>query len=134
MTDLLLLFVWKRFHLGFHDVRVPELLLKHNLYFQSYIFKRSMLAKVGVLFYYNTAYKADGYAPLTGAFYNQNNLVTSIDPRLDVYASFRIWQFRFFARAENLSYFIYQRNYATAYRHPVTNFVVRFGVSWRLFD
>jgi hypothetical protein len=126
--------VWQPVLAGQEYVRVPELLLKHNLYFQSYIFKRAMLAKVGVLFSYNTDYKADGYAPLTGAFYNQDKFIASIDPRLDAYASFRIWQFRFFVRAENLLYFVYQRNYATAYQHPVTNFVVRFGVSWRLFD
>lgn len=126
--------IWQPVLAGQEYVRLPGLLLKHNLYFQSYIFKRSMLAKVGVLFYYNTAYKADGYAPLTGAFYNQNSFVASVDPRLDFYASFRIWQFRFFARAENLLYLLYERNYATAYKHPITNFVVRFGVSWRLFD
>lgn len=126
--------VWQPVLAGQEYVRVPELLLKHNLYFQDYIFNRAMLAKVGVLFYYQTAYNANGYAPLTGAFYNQDNFTLAIDPRVDVYASFRIWQFRFFARAENLLYFLYERNYATAYRHPITNFIVRFGVSWRLFD
>ncbi|WP_264789161.1 putative porin [Aureispira anguillae] len=126
--------VWQPVLAGGDYFRIPQLLFKHNLYLQSYVFKRAMLAKVGLSFYYHTPYQADGYAPLTGAFYNQNSFTTSLDPRLDAYVSFRIWQFRFFIRAENLLHFVYQRNYFTAYRHPVTNFVVRLGISWRLFD
>lgn len=126
--------VWQPVLAGQQYFRVPQFLFKHNVYLQSYLFKKSMLAKIGVLFYYHTPYKADGYAPLTGTFYNQNRFVTNMDPRLDLYVSFRIWQFRFYIRGENLLNFVYQRNYFTAYRHPVTNFVVRFGISWRLFD
>ncbi len=126
--------IWQPVLAGEQYFRVPQFLFKHNLYIESYIFKKAMLAKVGLLFYYQTPYKANAYQPLTGAFYIQNQLTTSIDPRLDFYVSFRIWQFRFFIRAENLLYFATERNYFTAYRHPVTNFVVRFGISWRLFD
>jgi len=126
--------VWQPVLAGSKYFRVPQFLFKHNLYIQSYVFKRAMLAKVGVSFAYQTPYNADGYAPLTGKFFVQNRLTTAMDPRLDAYVSFRIWQFRFFIRAENLLYFAYERNYFTAYRHPITNFVVRFGISWRLFD
>jgi hypothetical protein len=98
------------------------------------VFKKAMLAKLGVLFYYNTPYYADGYAPLTGTFFNQNSYAETMVPRLDAYVSFRIWQFRFFIRGENLLYFWEDRNYQTAYRRPIHNVVVRLGVSWRLFD
>jgi len=126
--------IWQPTLVGKEFFRVPELLLKHNLYFESHLFKKSMLAKIGVLFYYNTPYYADAYTSLTGAFYLQNRLSVVMEPRLDAYVSFRIWQFRFFIRGENLLYFANERNYHTAYRRPIHNFVVRLGVSWRLFD
>lgn len=126
--------IWQPVLAGEKYFRVPQFLFKHNLYIQSYIFKKAMLAKLGVAFYYQTPYKANAYAPLTGAFFVQDWLTTTMDPRLDAFVSFRIWQFRFFVRAENLLYFLYERNYFTAYRHPISNFVVRLGISWRLFD
>lgn len=126
--------VWQPVLVGSEYFRVPQFLFKHNLYIQSYVFKKAMLVKLGVSFYYQTPYNANGFAPLTGAFFVQNSFNASMDPRLDAYVSFRIWQFRFFIRAENLLIFAYERNYHTAYQHPITSFVVRFGVSWRLFD
>jgi hypothetical protein len=126
--------IWQPTLLGRENFRVPELLLQHNLYWQDWVFKRAMLAKVGVYFNYNSNYFANAYSALTGAFYIQNNEPIQMYPRLDVYASFRIWQFRFFVRAENLGYFLYGQNYFTAYQHPITNFVTRVGISWRLFD
>lgn len=126
--------VWQPTFAGESFFRVPQFLFKHNLYIQSYIFKKAMLAKFGVLFAYQTPYKANAYQPLTGAFYVQNSLSVVVEPRIDAYLSFRVWQFRFFIRAENILYFVNERNYFTAYRHPVPNFVVRLGISWRLFD
>lgn len=126
--------IWQPTLIGKEYFRVPELLLRHNLYWQDWIFKRAMLAKVGVRFNYNSNYFANAYSALTGAFYLQNNEPIQMYPRFDAYASFRIWQFRFFARAENISYFVYGQNYFTAYQHPIANFVVRIGISWRLFD
>lgn len=126
--------IWQPTLVGKKYFRVPELLLQHNLYWQDWIFKRAMLAKIGVRFNYNSSYYANAYSGLTGAFYIQNKGLVQMYPRLDVYASFRIWRFRFFARAENLGYFLYNENYFTAYQHPVSNFVVRIGISWRLFD
>lgn len=126
--------VWQPVLVGQEYFRVPELILQHNLYWQDWLFKRAMLAKIGVRFYYHTDYFPNGYNPLTGSFFVQNETLLSLYPRFDAYVSFRIWQFRFFIRGENLGYFVYERNYETAYEHPITNFVVRIGIAWRLFD
>jgi hypothetical protein len=126
--------VWQPVLLGQKYFRVPQFLFRHNLYIESYVFKKAMLLKIGATFSYQTPYKANAYAPLTGAFFVQDRLSVSVEPRIDAYVSFRIWQFRFFVRAENLLYFDNQHNYFTAYRYPVSSFVVRFGISWRLFD
>lgn len=126
--------IWQPILVGEEYFRVPELILQHNLYWQDWLFKRAMLAKIGVRFYYHTDYFPYGYTPLTGSFFVQNKTLLSLYPRFDAYVGFRIWQFRFFIRGENLGYFVYKRNYQTAYRHPITNFVVRVGIGWRLFD
>ena len=125
---------WQPIFVGEEYFRVPQFMFKHTLYIQSYIFKRAMLAKAGVAFYYQTPYNANGYTPLTGKYYIQNEFATTVEPRIDAFVSFRIWQFRFFVRGENLLYFLNERNYFTAHRYPIHNFVVRFGISWRLFD
>ncbi len=126
--------IWQPTFVGAEYFRVPTLLFKHNMYLESYIFKKAMYAKAGISFYYHTSYYANGYTALTGTFFNQNRLSVNMLPRVDAYVSFRIWQFRFFVRGENLLYFINGQNYFTAYRRPIHNVVVRVGISWRLFD
>lgn len=126
--------IWQPTLAGKAYFRVPELLFSHNFYLQSEVFNKAMLLKIGVRFRYNTAYYANGYDPLTGNFFIQNRQLIDMTPRIDPYISFRIWQFRFFVRGENVLYFANGENYFTAYRRPIHNFVVRLGVSWRLFD
>lgn len=127
-------FIWQPIVQGNEVFRRPQFLTRNNLYLQSYLFKKVMLAKLGVIFQYNSPYFADAYAPLTGTFRIQNRLSIDMEPRLDVYVAFRIWQFRFFVRAENLLILSNERNYFNHYRYPIHSFVVRFGISWRLFD
>ncbi|MCH2042647.1 MAG: putative porin [Saprospiraceae bacterium] len=125
--------VWQRVLAGTSQLRLPELLLQHKLYFQDRVFK-NMLLRFGVNMRYNTNYYANGYLPLTGQFHLQDARLLTYYPIVDFYISFKVWRFRFFANAENLTNLINQTNYFKALHYAAPNFLVRFGVSWRLFD
>jgi hypothetical protein len=125
---------WQRDVSGTDIFRIPQFLLFHSLYFESKIIK-NLLLRTGVNLRYTTAFKANSYSPLLSGFYLQNNQELSFYPVMDFFISAKVWQFRFFVNAENLSYFLYNaKNYYVAPNYPATNWFVRLGISWQLFD
>ncbi|MCP4438076.1 MAG: putative porin [Aureispira sp.] len=126
--------VWQPVLSGANFFRFPELMLKHNLYFESMVFKKVVRLKVGASVRYNTNYKGYGYTPVIGQFYLQNERMLTFYPMIDVYLAAKIWQFKVFVTAENIMQVITGENAFPTVHNPYPNFLVRFGVGWRLFD
>jgi len=115
-------------------LRLPNIYLKHSLYFQGKIFKKRMLTRIGVDFRMNTDFFADNYQGATGQFYLQDQTNATLYPLLDAFLSCKVWNFRFFIKQENLvGYFKNEFYYLSVpYPGPYVNF--RFGVSWKFVD
>jgi hypothetical protein len=126
--------VWQRVISGTAVFRLPELLLRHKLYFESKVFKTVRL-RTGVSFRYMTAFYTNAYFPILGVFHLQNEQQMNFYPQADIFLSAKIWQMRFFVNAENLTYYLNGwQNYYTAPNYPTPNWFVRLGLSWQLFD
>jgi hypothetical protein len=119
--------------LGAELLPLPTWQAAASLYWEGKIFKR-MRVRTGANARYWSPFAARGYFPLTQQFYLQTQGNTVIYPILDYFLSAQIYQARIFINAENITQIITGRNYFTAYGYPAANFLVRFGVSWRLFD
>ena len=126
--------VWQPVLSGANFFRFPELVLKHNLYFESMVFKKVVRLKVGASVRYNTNYKGYGYTPVVGQFYLQNERMLTFYPMINVYLAAKIWQFKVFVTGENLMQLITGENFYATVHNPYPNFLVRLGVGWRLFD
>jgi hypothetical protein len=125
---------WQKSVSGSDIFRFPQFLFFHSLYFESKVIK-NLRFRTGINLRYTTAYKANAYFPLTGKFYLQNNQELTFYPVMDLFLSAKIWQLRFFANAENLSYFLFKsENYYNAPYYPSPNWFIRLGISWQLFD
>jgi hypothetical protein len=124
---------WQRALVGGQYLRLPEWYLVGKLYFESKLFK-SLRLRVGANVRWWSNYDGYGYLPYTGQFYLQQQRPLTFYPVVDFYVTFRVWRFRFFVNAENLTQLITQQNYFNALHYPSPNFLVRLGVSWRIFD
>jgi hypothetical protein len=151
-VSILQLMVQKDFHLGIlHSenwvgiqettsgvLRLPKFYSKHSLYLQRKIFKKVMLAKVGLDARFTFSYTPPTYQPLTGQFQLQNEQTLPFTPLVDAFVSFQVKTFRFFFKTENVlpvltgAYYFQTAGYPMAY--GFSNGGSRFGISWRLMD
>jgi hypothetical protein len=126
--------VWQRILSGKAVYRLPELIFRHGLYFESKVFKTVKL-RTGINFRYMSSYSANAYFPILANFNLQNEQLISFQPVADIFVSVKIWQLRFFVNAENLTYYLNGwQNYYTTPNYATANWFVRLGASWQLFD
>lgn len=83
-------------------VNLPFIFTRNRLAFEGNFFKNLYLS-TGLEIRYATAYKADGYSPLTGQFYLQDTITISNRPDINLFLNFRIKSFKGFVRLENLN-------------------------------
>lgn len=83
-------------------VNLPFIFTRNRLAFEGNFFKNLYLS-TGLEIKYATAYKADGYSPLTGQFYLQDTITISNRPDINLFLNFRIKSFKGFVRLENLN-------------------------------
>lgn len=115
--------------------RLPGWFSKNSLYFTGNILKNRLNLSLGADFRVNQAFKPEGYQPISAQFYIQDSLSQAIYPWLDVFAAFKVQNFRFFVRMENMSnlwnkgvVFFQTANYPQPFR------AIRFGINWRFMD
>ena len=112
---------------------LPQLHLKYSAFWEGKVFK-SLFLRTGANVHYWSAFQAQGYFPLTQQFYLQNAQNIQIYPRIDYFIAFRLYQARIFVNAENVMNIFKKENYFTAMHYATPNFLIRFGVSWRMFN
>lgn len=116
-------------------VNVPLLLTRNRLSYEGTFFKNLNLA-TGLEMRYHTAYKADGYSPVLGQFFLQQQKTIRNLPDVAAYLHFRVRSFYLFARAENLNTFqlnpdagFFNNNFS-APSYPMPGLQIRFGIFW----
>ncbi|OWY22143.1 hypothetical protein C7N43_13525 [Sphingobacteriales bacterium UPWRP_1] len=135
---------WKGLHLhtwaalqfsGTDKVQLPLLNYQNLFYWRKNLFRNALTAELGFLFYLNTAYFANAYAPATGQFYLQNTEKIDWYPVADVYGVFKVKRVRLFVKMEHVNQGLLKRkSYFTAPHYPGIDRVFRFGASWMFYD
>ncbi|MFN8276569.1 MAG: putative porin [Chitinophagales bacterium] len=126
--------IWFQQVSGSDVVRLPKVVTKHSVYYEARVFKRVLWLAVGVdLRWYSTFY-GNGYDPVSGQFYLQNDLALKYYPVLDVFLNAKIKSLRLFLTGTNLSRGIKQSGYYSTYLYPAADIGFRFGVKWRFFE
>lgn len=120
-------------------LRIPELYFKNSLYAEGRVFKKTMLARIGIDARMWTAYRPLTYHPLTGQFHLQDSEKTAFTPLLDAFFIFKLTRFRFFFKVENILSGFQKTYYSqtAGYLQPFgfsKNGGMRLGVSWRFVD
>ncbi|PKA97393.1 putative beta-barrel porin [Flavobacteriaceae bacterium MAR_2009_75] len=116
-------------------LNVPELVTRNTLYFSSDVFKKAMFLQTGVTLKYFTSYNMNGYNPLLGEFYLQNNEKLGGYPMLDFFINAKIQQTRIYLKAEHFNSSFGETNqFYSAPSYPYRDFVIRFGLVWNFFS
>lgn len=123
---------------GNAPVNVPLFLTRNRLAFEGKFFKNLKLS-TGIELRYNTPFKANGYSPLNGQFFYQNDSMIRNRPDIALYCNASIRRMDFFIRVENLNAFqfspagFYNNNFATPLQ-PVPGLYSRLGIFWRFVN
>ncbi|MBL4623630.1 MAG: hypothetical protein JKY42_00550, partial [Flavobacteriales bacterium] len=120
--------------LGEDVFRVPEFVTFNSLYFESHLFKRATLMRMGVDFYYNTAYYGNGYLPMYRSFYLQNEKQIGNYPYIDVFITAQIKKARVYAKVSHVNSGLSGNTYYSSLHYPMADRMLRLGVDWTFWD
>ncbi|MBX9783471.1 MAG: putative porin [Chitinophagaceae bacterium] len=115
-------------------VNLPLLLTRNRFAYEGRFFKNLNLS-TGIEIRYYTPIKMDGYSPILGQFFLQNDTTIRNRPDVTAYLHFRIRSMYIFVRAENLNaiqanpFGFYSNNMATPVQ-PIPGMLIRFGLNW----
>lgn len=115
-------------------LNLPKLVTRNTLYFSSDVFKKAMYLQTGITFKYFTSYTMNGYNPVLGEFFVQNNEELGAYPLLDFFINARIKQTRIYLKAEHFNASFTGYDYYAAPNYPYRDFVIRFGLVWNFFS
>ncbi len=118
---------------GTSNYNVPSFITRNSLYFSSEVFKRAMFLQTGFTFKYYTEYNADGYDPLIGEFYVQNDAKFGGSPFLDFFLNAKVRQTRIFFTLENFQSIFKTNTELLTTNYGTRDFTVRFGLVWNFF-
>jgi Putative porin len=139
-------FKWRRFWHWYTQVtlqqttanaplNVPLIFTRNRFTFEGRFFRNLALA-TGLEVKYHSPYKADGYSPVWGRFYLQNDVTINNKPDIAAFLHFRIKTFTAYIRAENLNSvnftngFGFTNNNFGAANYPYPGLLMRFGIYW----
>ena len=115
-------------------LNLPNISTKHSFYYENFLFKKALLARIGLDLRYWTNHNPYGYDPFLAQFYVQNDIRTGMLPVLDVFLNLRVKTVRIYIKGNNLLQGIGQPAYYTAILYPGDERSFKFGVSWRFLD
>ncbi|MBK8555064.1 MAG: hypothetical protein IPL65_04500 [Lewinellaceae bacterium] len=115
--------------------RLPKWFSKNSLYYQGQVFKLRMDLRLGFDFRVNNSFRPDGYQPMFWQFVLQDEVEQKPYPWIDGFVSFKVEQFMFFFRYENMAMLANPSKvyYQTA-RYPQLFNTFRLGIGWRFLD
>lgn len=113
---------------------LPKLSVSGGVFFENRFFKKNMLARIGIDYYWYSSYFADSYNPYLRQFVWQNTTKIGNYPYFDFYMSAQVQTMNLFIRFEHINQGLTGNRYYSTPLYPNPPRFFRFGVSWRLFN
>ncbi len=118
---------------GNAPVNVPNLMGRHQLSVEAYLFKKALKIATGVEVRYHTPYHAAGYDPFYNRFFYQGSYQLTNNPEGSLFFNFRIKRFRAYIMGDQLQALFLPNNMA-APGYPLQDAMIRFGFSWVMIN
>jgi hypothetical protein len=114
--------------------QVPEWNVRASVFYTQEVFRKAMELQTGVTARYFSSFYMNGYHPLLGTFYTQDQFMLGGRPMFDLFFNAKVDQTRFFLKAEHFNAPFSTPNYYSAPGFPYRDFVIRFGFIWNFFS
>lgn len=114
--------------------QVPEWNVRASIFYSDEVFRKAMEIQTGVTARYFSSFYMNGYHPLLGTFYTQDQFMLGGRPMFDLFFNAKVDQTRFFLKAEHFNAPFSTPNYYSAPGFPYRDFVIRFGFIWNFFS
>lgn len=115
-------------------IRRPKLYAHEQLYWEGMVLKKALHLKTGVDWRFFSEWKPAAYQPAIGQFYLQDDFLAPNMSGVDLFASFKVSSFRYFAKMENLNYYWDKRVFYLTKDYPQFKPNFRMGIAWRFRD
>lgn len=126
---------------GAVDLNVPLFYTTHRIAYEGNLGFKNLAMIVGAEVLYHSPYKADGYSPVTGQFFYQDQQTISLKrPELNGFLHFRIKRFTAYIRTENLNtirvkeQFGFTNNNFAFPNYAYPGMVFRLGIFWTFIN
>ena len=120
-------------------LHLPVLFTRQRLAFEGNFFKNLFLS-TGLELIYHSSFQPDGYMPLNGQFYLQDQFTANNRPIANAFLNFRIKRFKGFVRMEQLNTLLATSNQlGTRYQFTAPNYLgtgtwLRVGIWWNFIN
>ncbi len=115
-------------------IRYPLFTFKESFYYEGYFFKRNMLTRVGIDFYYYSLFKGNYYNPATRQYQLQNDFEIGNYPLFDLFITGKIRTVDIFFVYRHANAGLSGYDYYASPRYPQISSSARLGLSWRLYN
>ena len=122
---------------GSSPVHVPLIVSNNQIGYDGNFGFQNLKLSFGMELRYISSYKADGYSPLTDAFYTQSSVLSQNLPDINLYLHLRIRSFTAYVQGENLNAMAFKPNGFGWYNnnfvapgYPEQGLIIRFGIFW----
>ncbi len=125
---------------GSPPLNLPFFLTRNQVGYDGNLGFKNLLTSFGLEIRYFSPYKADGYSPLTGQFFNQENQTIKMKmPDIAAYLHFRIKTFTAYLNFENLNTLDpstgqFTKNNIVSPNYPYPGLQMRIGVYWTFIN
>jgi hypothetical protein len=114
-------------------LNVPEIVTRNTFYYSDRLFEGRMFLQTGVTLNYFTKYYMNGYHPIIGEFYSQNDTQYGGFPLIDIFVNAKVRQTRLYLKAEHLNSGFTGNTFYSAPGYPYRDYIIRFGLVWNFF-
>jgi hypothetical protein len=115
-------------------LRIPALVTESRVYYQRRVFGHALFAQVGGEVYYQSRFRAYGYAPSTQQFYVQDQFTIGGYAVANAFVSADISSASIFLKVAYLNQGVYSDGYFTTPYYTGYPRRFQFGVRWRFFN
>jgi hypothetical protein len=115
-------------------VNMPQLMGRHQLSIERYIFHRALKVATGIEVRYHSPYEPSGYSPFFNRFYYQSAYTLTNDPEGSVFFNFKVKNFRAYLMGDQVQQLFLKKPTINFPGYPVQNFMIRFGFNWVLIN
>lgn len=115
-------------------INIPEILTYSSFYFETNLFKKEMLLRIGTDLYYASDYKGDSYNPIIRQYQSQTTTTINSYPWMELYLMVKVERTYFFARMSNVLEGTVPYNYFAAPGYPLSDRAFKFGIKWEFIN